>query len=67
MVNTVGCGDAFLAGFLFGLDAGQPLDVCLRQAVACGAASTLTPSAGSVKPEDVERLAAQARVEQLSG
>lgn len=63
VVNTVGCGDAFLAGFLFGLDAGQPFDACLRQAVACGAASTLTPSAGSVEPGDVERLARQAQVE----
>ena len=67
VVNTVGCGDAFLAGFLFGLDAGEPFDACLRQAVACGAASTLTPSAGSVEPEHVERLARQAHVERLLG
>ncbi|XYD12155.1 carbohydrate kinase family protein (plasmid) [Methylobacterium sp. NMS12] len=36
-VDTVGAGDAFTAGLIAGLLAGEPLDATLRQAAACGA------------------------------
>lgn len=39
-VDTVGAGDAFTAGLIAGLLAGEPLDAILRQAAACGALTT---------------------------
>ncbi len=41
--STVGCGDSFLAGFLAArLDPDRPFASCLQQALAVGAASSLT-------------------------
>ena len=50
----VGCGDAFLGGFLFALSRGRALDDCLALATACGAAKaqcagTAMPSLSSVR------------------
>jgi len=54
--NSVGAGDAFLAGFLAAHDNGLPPDACLRQAVACGAASTVERWAGEISVSNVEEL-----------
>ncbi len=62
VVNTVGCGDAFLAGFCTELDAGRPLPECLRSGVACGSACALTPGSGVVDAETFARLRAAAEV-----
>jgi len=62
--NTVGAGDAFLAGFAVGYTEGRPLDACLRQAVACGTASTLKEWAGEIDPGDVKRLAKKVKITQ---
>ena len=64
--NTVGCGDAFLAGYLAGLYRGEPLAECLRLAAACGAANALTDAAGEIDPAQVPRLAARAHARVLS-
>jgi len=63
--NTVGAGDAFLAGFIVSFTAGQPLDGCLRTAVACGAASTQQQWAGVIDPATVESLAKEVRIDQF--
>jgi len=54
--NTVGAGDAFLAGFAVHYAEGAPLNVCLREAVACGSASTIKRWAGELDAAEVERL-----------
>jgi len=54
--NTVGCGDAFLAGYLAGLWRGAAPEECLGQAVACGAASALADAAGQIEPRQVAEL-----------
>ena len=41
-VDTVGAGDAFVAGYVAGLLDGQPLDERLRRACACGALACLS-------------------------
>ena len=63
--NTVGCGDAFLAGYLAALCGEEPLAGCLRHAVACGAANALTDAAGDIDPAQVAQLAARAQVREL--
>lgn len=55
-VNTVGCGDALLAGFLDGLLTGVSQVECLRNAVAAGSAAAPQETAGRVDADDFERL-----------
>ncbi|MCK4376526.1 MAG: hypothetical protein KAX19_14415, partial [Candidatus Brocadiae bacterium] len=54
--NTVGCGDAFLAGWLYGeLVCAEPADA-LRWAVAAGAASALSETTVGYALADVRAL-----------
>jgi 1-phosphofructokinase family hexose kinase len=54
--NTVGCGDAFLAGWLRGEEVGEDPAEALCWAVAAGAASAASESTVGYGLEDVERL-----------
>lgn len=65
-VNTVGCGDALLAGYVEAWLAGEPPGTSLAQAVAFGAAAALQPVAGVVDERDVERMRAGVRVSNVS-
>ncbi len=56
VVNTVGCGDALLAGFLDGWLRGLDSVESLREAVVTGTAAALQEVAGVVATSDVERL-----------
>ncbi len=56
VVNTVGCGDALLAGFVRAHAAGHDLDDCLRWGVAVGTAASMQVRAGEVDPEQAEAL-----------
>jgi tagatose 6-phosphate kinase len=55
-VNTVGCGDALLAGFVDSWLSGQGDVSALRNAVACGSAAALREVAGEVDVADRDRL-----------
>ncbi|MFO8006803.1 MAG: 1-phosphofructokinase family hexose kinase [Candidatus Brocadiia bacterium] len=54
--NTVGCGDAFLAGWLRGLELTETPEETLRWAVAAGAASAMSETTVGYTLEDVRRL-----------
>jgi tagatose 6-phosphate kinase len=56
VVSPIGSGDSFAAGFAAGIIRGLEMPEAARLAVACGAANALTPQAGLVHREDVERL-----------
>lgn len=62
VVSTVGSGDAFLAGYLWGRYSGQRPEDCLARAVACGAASTQSFGAGTIAQGDVDALVRQVEV-----
>jgi 1-phosphofructokinase family hexose kinase len=64
-VATVGSGDAFLAGYVAARYAGQSANECLALGVACGAESTQHFGAGSVDPDQVERILADVQVREL--
>jgi 2-dehydro-3-deoxygluconokinase len=50
VVDTVGAGDAFVAGYLSGLLAGLDHDATLRRANACGAMACLVPGDWEAAP-----------------
>jgi 1-phosphofructokinase family hexose kinase len=64
-VATVGSGDAFLAGYVAARYAGQSANECLALGVACGAESTQHFGAGSVNPDQVDRILADVQVREL--
>jgi len=54
--NTVGCGDAFLAGWLYGWSRSGDVGDALRWAVATGAASACRETTVGYTREEVEQL-----------
>ena len=59
VINTIGCGDAMLAGIAVALSRGDPMSAAIRLGVACGAANALTPQPGQVRRADVKKLLRQ--------
>jgi sugar/nucleoside kinase (ribokinase family) len=57
VVDAVGAGDSFDAGFVYGVLAGWPLDRSLALAVACGALSTRAAGGTAAQPTLEEALA----------
>lgn len=51
--NTVGCGDAFLAGVVVGMERGFSFHEICRMAVACGFANTLSIGSGEISADQV--------------
>jgi 1-phosphofructokinase family hexose kinase len=64
-VASVGSGDAFLAGFVSCRYEERSPEDCLRTAVASGAESTQHFGAGTIDPDEVERLASRVEVRAL--
>ena len=64
-VAAVGSGDAFLAGYLAGRYDGRSPSECLAFGVACGAESTQHFGAGTVDPEQVDRILGDVEVREL--
>lgn len=59
--NTIGAGDASVAGFVYGLSLGKGLKESLTYAVAAGTATTLMPGTALCQKEDFLRLVPQIR------
>jgi sugar/nucleoside kinase (ribokinase family) len=57
MVDTVGAGDSFAAGFLYGRLNDFDLERCLKLAVTCGSLSTQAAGGTSAQPTLAEALA----------
>jgi tagatose 6-phosphate kinase len=64
-INPIGSGDAFTAGLVWRLLRGADLGEACRWASATGAANALTMMAGEVRRKDVQRLAAEVKVEEI--
>jgi sugar/nucleoside kinase (ribokinase family) len=61
VVDTIGAGDSFDAGFLAGRLLGWPLERCLRLAVACGSLSTRAAGGTGAQPTLDEAVEAMER------
>lgn len=65
VVNTVGSGDAMVAGLSIGLREGLAPGEMLRRSVAVSAANTLNDQTGFVVKEDVEQLYQAIQVDRI--
>jgi len=64
-LNPIGSGDAFTAGLVWQLLRRSDFGEACRWATAAGAANALTLMAGKVRRKEVQRLAAEVRVEKI--
>jgi 1-phosphofructokinase family hexose kinase len=64
-INSVGCGDAFLAGAVVGFVRGFDFDEICRMATACGAVNTLTYEPCKIDLEKVGRVMEKVRIERI--
>ena len=65
-VNPIGSGDAFTAALVWQLLRGADLGEACRWGCAAGAANALTILPGELEKKDVERLAAEVKIERLA-
>ncbi len=61
-IDTVGCGDAFLAGFIYNYFQEKSFLDCFKLALACGTANALTPGPGILKKKDVDMLLSKTKI-----
>ena len=66
IIDTVGSGDAFLAGFTTNYIQQKEIIECFKLGVACGAANTLFPGPGLFQKEKVEELIKKVEIIDLS-
>jgi len=64
-VNTVGCGDAMIAGFAIGIHRGWPMKECLRYASGISVSAALREETGYFEKSDFEKILPQIKVEKI--
>jgi len=65
-VDTVGSGDAFLAGFMANYYLKKEILDCFKLAIASGAANTLIPGPGIFEKEQVDEIIKDIEIEELN-
>ncbi|MGI6062634.1 1-phosphofructokinase [Blautia sp.] len=64
-VNTVGCGDAMIAGVAIGIEEGLSLPEMLRKASAVSAAAAMREETGFFCMEDMEKLLPEIKITRM--
>ncbi|RXE58889.1 1-phosphofructokinase family hexose kinase [Acetivibrio mesophilus] len=65
VVNTIGSGDAMVAGFATGLARSETLEECLRLAAACGMSNARFLEIGVVDKNEVETQKGRVEIERI--
>jgi fructose-1-phosphate kinase PfkB-like protein len=63
--NPVGCGDAFIAGFLYAYSNSIRFATSVKSAVACGAANAISITPGSISRRQLQKTLSRVRLERL--
>jgi 1-phosphofructokinase len=63
--STVGCGDTFLAGFLYSLSRSEKYEDCLRMAVSCGTAKVTRKGTGMPEKKDVMKILSEVKIKPI--
>ncbi|MHA1438054.1 MAG: 1-phosphofructokinase family hexose kinase [Promethearchaeota archaeon] len=66
VIDTVGSGDSFLAGFVLNYFLKKDLQECFKYAIACGAANTLIPGPGIFSSNMVKKILERVEIIDLS-
>ena len=64
-VNSVGSGDALVAGFIYSLSRGEEIEGAIRLGIAAAAANTLIPGAGFLRKKDLRELYPKVRIKKI--
>lgn len=65
VANTLGCGDAVLAGMAYALAQGMPAQEVLRWGTAAGVANTQSPGAGFFEPDTLQHMLGKVHIQPL--
>lgn len=65
IISTVGSGDAALAGAVCAMARGMTMEETLRLAMACGVANAVLGEVGSVRMQDIARIAPNIEIDEL--
>lgn len=66
VINTIGCGDAFLSGMLYGFDTGLDFKTTLKYAAAVSSATAESNSTVGFDPDRVTELLDKVTIETIS-
>lgn len=62
VLNTVGCGDSFVAGFISGMSKNLSVAETFKLAVACSMSNALLPETGNIDNKIVEQLQKEIKI-----
>lgn len=65
VVNTIGCGDCYLAGFVYGLSQGYDIEGTIRTATAVSAATAESQLSAGYDPERAMEIKDQVTIEKI--
>ena len=63
--SPVGCGDAFIAGFIASHCSNKSFTDCVKMAVACGAANVLSINPGDIEAKKLNKILKQVKLNKL--
>jgi len=63
--NPVGCGDAFIAGFIASFQRSEEFTECIKMASAVAAANALSIAPGMVKKKDLSQILKEVKIKSL--
>lgn len=65
VVNTVGSGDAFVGGLVYGLAQNEEISIAYKRAIACGSVNAMYQAIGFIDLEQVETLMKQLTINKI--